>query len=642
MESEFAAHISEDNRVQSVKAHLNETAGLAGEFACRFDNGNAAYLCGLLHDIGKYSEKFQRRIKGLSNQRVDHSTPGAREVSNRIEGVGRLLAYCIAGHHTGLPDGGSAVDTEDDPTLYGRLKRKLESYIHFEEEIKIVQPEIKLLPMEGKGFTLSFYIRMLFSCLVDADFLNTEYFMKNEKRVNKYDQTDEIIHRLDEKLKQFENPFSDINKRRTEILYDCVQKSECNRGLYTLTVPTGGGKTLSSFAFALKHARYHSMGRIIYVIPYNSIIEQNAEVFKTAIGEQNVLEHHSGISYDTDDDEYKAWRLAAENWDMPVIVTTSVQFFESLFANKTSKCRKLHNIANSVIIFDEAQLLPIKYLKPCVRAISELVYNYKCTALLCSATQPALERLFPKELNCQELIEVSREAFEYFRRTNLVFIGQLEDTVLAERLGAEKQVMCIVSTRKQAQNLYSLLKGDGTYHLSTFMYPQHRKEVLDEIREKLYNGETCRVVSTSLIEAGVDVDFPVVFRAEAGLDSLIQAAGRCNREGKRPLSPVYIFKPEQKYSVSLPPMLKRPVSIMNSVAGRFDDIASPEAVKAYFGELYHIEGEGLDTKNVVNRFEEGYETDMSFPFASIAKEFKLIDENTRAIIIPRTEKAQVL
>lgn len=646
--SKFVAHIRESDGVeQTLKEHLEGAAELARLFGDRFCNGDAAWLCALYHDIGKFSQAFQKRIHGETKQRVDHSTAGAIELSRRYGSMGHMLAYCVAGHHAGLPDGGSLACTPDDSTLSGRLKRLglIETYSHFTEHLTLPDTRVlssSLTPLGEVGFSIAFYIRMLFSCLVDADFLDTERFMSNKKREITYNATKELIQRIDNKIEALSNPSRDIDVRRTHILKCCIGKAEKDRGLYTLTVPTGGGKTIASMAFALKHALHHGMDRVIYVIPYNSIIEQNAAVFTKILGENNVLEHHSGIHYDEKDESVLGKRLATENWDMPVVVTTSVQFFESLFAKRSSKCRKLHNIANSIVIFDEAQILPLKYLRPCVQAISELVRNYKCTCVLCSATQPALDRLFPAEIESLELCDNIKDDYEFFKRARLQHIGEISDTELAERLNKENQVLCIVSTRKQAQNVFSLMKGKGVYHLSTFMYPVHRRKVLEDIKARLKNNKPCRVISTSLIEAGVDVDFPIVYRAEAGLDSLIQASGRCNREGNNPtVSPVYVFKPEQAYRKSLPAMLKRPIAVTCSIMSRFEDIASPEAIRAYFNEYYDIEGEALDTRKIVKRFEEGVDS-LSFPFAQIAGEFRLIDEATRAIVIPRTDEACAL
>jgi CRISPR-associated endonuclease/helicase Cas3 len=638
----FAAHLRENGMIQSVKKHLEGAATLAKKFGSSFGSGDYAYLCGMLHDIGKYSDKFQKRIYE-GGKIVDHSTAGAKTAVNQYGTVGRLLAYCIAGHHAGLPDGGGPVDTSDEATLCGRLKKEVEPFEKFKEEIDLNLPtKIPPLPIRPlkKGFSTSFYVRMLFSCLVDADFLDTEIFMSTSGIKRDVGESIEALNvKLDAHLEEFKNPLNDINRKRSEILNCCIEKSSWKKWLYALTVPTGGGKTLSSLAFALKHAKKHKMDRVIYVIPYTSIIEQNADVFKDVLGQENVLEHHSNFSYDDTNEMLIRQRLATENWDMPVIVTTTVQFFESLFANKTSKCRKLHNMANSVIVFDEAQMLPNDYLLPCVNAISELVYNYGCTVVLCSATQPALGSFWPKELVPLELCDHANELFAFFKRTEFVSAGELQDTELAKRLNAEKQVLCVVNTRKQAQNVYRLLKKKGSYHLSTLMYPLHRTEILKEIKNRLKKHLPCHVVSTSLIEAGVDVDFPVVYRADAGLDSEIQAAGRCNREGRRKISPVYIFRPSEEYRRQMPDTLKRPAEIARSVASRFDDIASPEAIDAYFSDLYAAEGQRLDGHGIIESLEDGFEKGLSFPFAQIASEFRLIENATYAVVIPDNDIA---
>lgn len=643
----YAAHIRDDGKVQTVLEHLEGTAILAKSFAESFGSGDYAYLCGMLHDIGKYSQEFQKRIRGAS-KRVDHSGAGAIMVNNELPGLGRLFAYCIAGHHTGLPDGGSKVDTGIEPTLSGRLKRlNLPSYSAFLDDLDIKDflPQItRPIKMLGEnGFTYSFFVRMLFSCLVDADFLDTEAFMSNGevKRGIDYD-IDNLYSKLQDKITKFGNPKSELNKKRNEILNCCIEKALLPKGLFTLTVPTGGGKTISSLAFALRHAKEHGLKRIIYVIPYTSIIEQNAAVFKDMIGAENVLEHHSNFNYDDENESMSKCRLATENWDMPVIVTTNVQFFESMFANRTSKCRKLHSIANSVIIFDEAQMFPTEYLLPCIRAISELAYNYGSTAVLCSATQPALSELFPKELTATEICENTAALYDYFNRTKIVSIGQLEDADIAKKINNERQVLCIVNTKRQAQNLFKLLDAEGSYHLSTLMCPAHRKIILKEIKEKLTSNLPCRVVSTSLIEAGVDVDFPTVFRSMAGLDSQIQAAGRCNRERKREKenSFVYVFDPSDEYKRHQPSAIKLPTEVARSVARQHADVSSPDAIKEYFLQLYGFKGEGLDIKEIVKQMENGAEFGFNFPFAKIASEFRLIDEITNSVFIPFDDKAE--
>jgi len=417
--------------------------------------------------------------------------------------------------------------------------------------------------------------------------------------------------------------------------------AEAPRGIYTLTVPTGGGKTLSSLAFALKHALQNDLRRVIYVIPYTSIIDQTAAVFRAALGEQNVLEHHHNVNYEsTDERETDPRALATENWDAPIIVTTNVQFFESLFANRTSRCRKLHNIANSVVIFDEAQMLPQELLIPCVQAIDELVRNHRCTAVLCSATQPALQQFFENSSGIREICSGHEALYQALRRVRFENAGQLDDSTLLKRLQQYNQVLCIVNTKLQAQALVGQLTGDGNYHLSTFMTPAHRKRILKEIRDRLdpkrSDHPPCRVVSTSLIEAGVDVDFPVLYREEAGLDSIIQAAGRCNRENKRNVedSIVYVFQPEARYLSKRPSSLRLPIDYTQIVMKQYPDIAAPDAIFAYFTQLFAYRGDALDQKRIIQKINDGVLSGFSIPFATIAEEFRVIESPTRAVLIP--------
>lgn len=641
MDNIYAAHIREDGAIQSVHDHLEGTAKLAGKFANEFGCGDYGYLCGLMHDIGKYSKRFQERIRGLPIF-ADHSTAGAVECNEAFKGFGLLLAYCIAGHHAGLPDGGSKIDTADEPTLYGRLKRtNLPDYGIYKQHIDIKenmpQSHMPIRPVEGIGFSVSFLTRMLYSCLVDSDYLDTEYFMSINK-IDRYIEYsfDDLLKRLYLYLEKFKHPINEINAKRNEILRLCINSANKPKGIYTLTVPTGGGKTISSLAFALEHAQKHDMKRIIYVIPYTSIIEQNAAVFKNILGEKYVLEHHSNIVYDDKNEEMSKFRYATENWDMPVVVTTNVQFFESFFANRSSMCRKIHNTANSVIIFDEAQMLPTNFLLPCIRTIHELTNNYGSTCVLCSATQPALEGLFPERTVIYNAIGDTSALYKFFRRARIKYIGQLEDDQIIERMYENKQVLCIVNTRRQAQILYRNLDEHGSFHLSTLMCPMHRSRVLHDIKDNLSKGMVCRVVSTSLIEAGVDIDFPVVFRQMAGLDSQIQAAGRCNREGKNPCetSFVYIFEVSDQYKRHQPDALRRPTEIARAINDRFNDVSSPEAIKEYFLQLYQMEGDGLDNKKIVHKLESGALSGFNFPFAQIASEFKIIDDMTCSVIIP--------
>ena len=640
-EKKMLAHISEDGtRVQTVAEHLQGTAALCGQFAATFDAPQQGTWLGLLHDIGKYSAKFQKRLQG--GEKVDHSTAGAQVAAR----YGQIpLAFAIAGHHSGLPDGGGRSDTAQDATMFGRLKKNVEPYDQWTNEITLPtipsQPEM----MKGNRFTQAFYTRMLYSCLVDADYLDTENFMNGPKPRGEGQAMEELLKRLNQYTAKWSHPQGALNLRRSSILTACTTAGQTGeRGLYSLTVPTGGGKTVASLAFALSLAVKNHMERIIYVIPYTSIIDQTADVFSEILGAENVLEHHSGIDYSAkEDDEPAAYRkaLAAENWDAPVVVTTSVQFFESLYANRSSKCRKLHNIANSVIIFDEAQMIPSNNLRPCVAAIAELVRAYNATAVLCTATQPAIDEMLLEYSKKESVVELCPDVdgmFEKFRRTSFEKEGRLTTDELVSRLESQQQVLCIVNTRKFAQEVYEALPSEGRFHLSTLMCPVHRKQKLDEIRERLKSGKTCRVVSTSLIEAGVDVDFPRVFREMAGLDSILQAAGRCNREGKRSAesSIVTVFESENK--------VNKLIAVNRDAAEEtVRDWTQPNTtstIERYF-KAYRDFLRNDDKSGVITASEKGI-SGCGLPFEWIAKEFKLIDQNTFAVYIPIGEGKELV
>ncbi len=640
--SAYLAHISKDGgRTQSVPEHVSNTAELCAQFAGSFHMESQGRLIGLAHDAGKCSAPFQERLRG--GRIVDHSSAGAFECAKQNA---FWAACCIAGHHGGLPDfGNPRNDTADDPTLFGRLQKAFTRQIP-PYEMPLPLPETA--PPEGFGrdyLTDSFIIRMLFSCLVDADYLDTERFMSEEAVPRDGgDSVSCLLEKLDRYIEPWWNPSGKLNKLRCEILRACIDGGRQDKGLYTLTVPTGGGKTIASVAFALNHAAQHGMDRVIYVIPYTSIIEQTAAVFRAVFGEHNVIEHHSNALFDVAEgssaERYRDIR-ATENWDAPVIVTTAVQFFESLYANRPSKCRKLHNIANSVIIFDEAQMLPSSQLRPCVAAISALVRSFGATAVLCTATQPSLNDLFfqyapglfPKEL-CPDTAAM----YEAFRRVTFEDIGAVNGDALAARLTALPQVLCIVNSRKAAQEILEKLPPEGSYHLSTLMYPAHRRTVLSEIRSRLRDGLPCRVVSTSLIEAGVDVDFPAVFREMAGLDSILQAAGRCNREGRRApeASIVTIFE-----GVSRTPQLLRVNIGAAREALRSDaDPAAPETMTRYF-EAYRSLADNLDKADVIRSFEQGIQGRM-LPFRTVAGKFHLIDDTAKAVYIPLGKGAELV
>ena len=480
----YLAHRDQESeREQSLIDHLEKTAELAGQYAEAFGAYQWGYCAGLLHDIGKYSQEFQRRIRG-SEEQVDHATAGA-QLCHEKKGYYSLLSYCIAGHHAGLADTGTRNDRSNMPTLYGRLKKQIPDYNAYKGEIQI--PQLMELPFviqnrKEAGFASAMFIRMLYSCLVDADFLNTETFMN--KGMTERDCGDSISVLYEKCMSGISGWLKNedrntINGRRTEILKHCLEMASKERGMFRLTVPTGGGKTMASLAFALKHAAEHGMNRVIYVIPYTSIIEQTAGIFAEKLGQKNVLEHHSNVDY-TVSDELKSMQLAAENWDKPVVVTTNVQFFESMFSNRSSKCRKLHNVADSVIVFDEAQMLPTDYLKPCIAVMEQLIRHYRSSVVLCTATQPALQNLFSEDIGFRELCPGVDDQFAFFKRSKIRDLGRISGDSLVERLKNEYSALCIFNTKKTAQNMYQELRGEGVYHLSTAMYPVHRKRVLAE------------------------------------------------------------------------------------------------------------------------------------------------------------------
>lgn len=632
----YIAH-KDGEREQSIKEHLEGTAERAGEFAEKFGKKEWGYCCGMLHDIGKYSEEFQRKIQEDTNDRVDHATAGAQVCKER-GGYYSILSYCIAGHHAGLPDYGN---TAMSSSLCGRWKKRICDYHAYKDEIKI--PKLDTDPIvfskdRNMDFALATFIRMLYSCLVDADFLDTESFMKNgDTGRNSGESMETLQNRLEKHISEWlkNTDIDTINGRRTEILKNCIKEGKQKEGIFRLTVPTGGGKTLTSLAFALEHAVKNHKDRIIYVIPYTSIIEQNAQVFREILGEDNVLENHCNVDYESSE-EFKPMQLASENWDKPVVVTTNVQFFESLFANKSSKCRKLHNIANSVVILDEAQMLPMDYLKPCTAMLQELVDGYRTSIVLCTATQPTLDAFFRENALIKELCPRMEEQFQFFQRVNYQNLGKIRWDDLLEKLKRENNALCIVNTKKAAQMIYKEIDGEGIYHLSTSMYPKHRKRVLKKIREQLKNNEKCIVISTSLVEAGVDLDFARVYRQIAGLDSMIQAAGRCNREGKRKLSDsmVYIFDLEESYPVQ---SQRQQMDVSKGILQDYADIADLKAITDYFTRLYHYRGTSLDKKKIMDEFQK-----MECNFAKVAKEFRLIEENTRMIFINREPEADEL
>ena len=645
-----------------LTSHLSNAASLAEQFAAVFGLEKAGKILGLTHDIGKASDDFQQRIRlvsgydveahleGKSPGHVDHSTAGAQFlVQHYGPQAGLLLAYAVAGHHSGLPDGKG----EGDAALARRLKKSVADYHHILEWL------VKQLPALNPGdfitkkskkkqldyFKIQFLIRMLFSVLTDADFLDTEQYMepfKNKQRTKPItlDRVAAQFNWFLETLREKEQ--TKINRARNRILDACLQAAEQNPGIFSLTVPTGGGKTIASMAFALQHALNHGMRRIIYVIPYTNIITQNAQVFRdifAPLGRNIVLEHHSNLD---PVHETPFNRLAAENWDAPIIVTTNVQFFESFYSNRSSACRRLHNVADSVLIFDEAQMLPPEVMSPSLKVIETLSEEYGCSAVICTATQPALVKSsFLKEglEEVKEIIPDPQQLYRQFKRVTIKNIaGKKEIPELAKRIAEYDRVLTIVNTRKEARYLYQELAGrsqpEHCFHLSTMMCPKHRNDVLQTVRQRLKEGLPCRVVSTQLIEAGVDLDFPVVFRAVAGIDSIAQAAGRCNREGKLESGSVFVFETD---TPPPPGHLRHSAeSGLYAMKSFPDDPLSLKAVDFYFKDFYTKQHHAhkMDKKNVLEACRSQPD---AIPFKRISKDFVFISDKTISIIVPYGE-----
>jgi CRISPR-associated endonuclease/helicase Cas3 len=656
---------SEKEHWQLLSQHLYNTAKLVRELGQGGIITEFAYLAALLHDLGKYSQPFQQRLMG-GNIKIDHSSAGAQEITRLFQEninqkiISTILAYCIAGHHSGLPDYGSVVDTATEGTLHARLKKKIPDYQGYALDINpsqfVLPAYIPIKPIKNCiGFSLAFFTRMVYSLLVDADFIETETFVNlGKKPRGGQDEITDLCSRFNQFLAQFGQPDNPVNQKRSNILAACVAKADETPGLFSLTVPTGGGKTFTSMAFALNHARHHGMKRIIYVIPYTSIIEQNASEFKKVLGSKNVLEHHSNFDWQSGHmpDEVEEFddktntaiekiKLATENWDIPVVVTTNVQFFESLFSNRSSRCRKLHNVAKSMIIFDEAQMLPREYLKPCLYAVHELVANYGVSAVLCTATQPALEQFFPAGTKIRELAPDPPGLYTAFKRVDVVNAGVIPDAELITRINEHAQVLCIVNTRKHAKGLFDGIVEDGRYHLSTLMCPAHRKQAIAEIRERLKHGQACRVVSTQIMEAGIDVDFPVGYRAISGLDSIIQAAGRVNREGRQDSGTLFVFEPDSSFVKRTPAYIRQGAEAARDVLRQFNaDPVCLEAIRTYFNLMYDLQGQhAYDTKEILACFEKGIPDQVNFDFKTAAGRFKLIEDNTLPVVIPYDEAA---
>jgi CRISPR-associated endonuclease/helicase Cas3 len=643
---------------QPLEEHLRNVADLASEFAKPFGGEEWARLAGLWHDLGKYSDAFQKKLfdaNGIETHletlpgKVIHSEAGGHNAQLMGWcGIDRVLCWLIMGHHAGLADY-EPCDSGAKALKPKMLSPERSSLVLAKAPVSITQqpkpdPPATLMAKAD----VSFFVRMLFSCLVDADYLDTERFMDGNRatlRHTAYPSLCDLLPtfdaHMDELCKSAEQ--SEVNTIRAEVLKQCRTAAEGKPDVFSLTVPTGGGKTLASMAFALRHAVKYEKRRIIYVIPYTSIIDQTARVFRSIPGfDKAVVEHHCNVVESENDVENLRGRLAAENWDAPIIVTTSVQFFESLYACRTSCCRKIHNIANSVVIFDEAQCLPPEYLRPIVSAIRELSRHYKVTPVLCTATQPVLERTDSFDFKFREgfdhvntIVAEPDCLFHRLKRVELEVLADLAPltlTEVAQRMLSEKgAVLCIVNRKQDARKISELLPQETSVHLSTNMCAEHRISAINLIRKRLSEAPSClHVISTSLVEAGVDLDFPVVYRALAGLDSIAQAAGRCNREGRLDrLGKTTVFVPE-----SQPGYVKQPASLAMEYLARerLRDVFLPETFKSYFRQrFFHLGESALDR----NRILDLMTSRLDFSFRTAAERFHMIDDAwQRPLIVP--------
>ena len=664
----YLAHKKDDGTIQAVKEHSLNTANLCKDYSVD-ELKQFMYMLGLLHDIGKYQPSFQRRING-ENIRVEHSICGAKEIDIKNEVLSLMAKLCIAGHHSGIPDAGTLVDTKDKPTLRGRLKRVTENYDVYKTELeafinKNQIDENKIISFVGKDCNsnedlvskFAFLIRYCFSCLTDADSVDTAEFMEGDKRKELKSDFKQCIEKVNKKLDSFVCE-TDLQKARSLIQNQVFKKVDVDSEIYLMNMPTGSGKTLCSLKFALERAIKKNKKRIIYVIPYNSIIDQTAKEFETLLGESaSILRHQSTFDYEDakdanyDNDYIKKAEIATENWDSSFIITTAAQFFESAYSNKRKKLRKLHNMADSILVFDEAHLMPIDYLKPCLECILHITKCLNSEAVFLTATMPNFHELISKySLENSKVLDLvtDRSNFKFFKKCSFKYRGKNSIEHIVSDAQKCPSSLIIVNKRKAAKQIYDMMSGKK-YHLSTYMTYKDREKTILEIKKELKNLESdfpnfenvpedrkIRLVSTSLVEAGVDFDFHTVFREMAGLDSILQAGGRCNREGKRKKAVTNIFeiggenyidKQHGKLSVTLP------------IFDNYKDVSSKESVDHYYDQLYFLNGDRIE-KNSISKF---IENPLCINLKEYAEEvFKFIDQNTLAVVVNQDEESENL
>lgn len=659
----YKAHINEKTgAVQTIKEHSENTANRCAKFAIP-PLKDAMYALGMLHDIGKYQNSFQKRIDG-SSIRVEHSICGAIAAKEQYpDAVGLLMEYCIAGHHSGIPDGGAYNDTPDMHTLCGRLKRTTEDYSVYQEELSLRQPDRQALIsffMQDCGRDQSllidkfaFLIRYCFSCLTDADSLDTAAFCGGDMPGKLKADFRICLEKADRYLNSFVC-HTNLQKSRAYLQKQVFEKAGEDAEVYLMNMPTGSGKTLCSVKFALERAVRKKKKRIVYVIPYNSIIDQTAEVLGELFGgSAEILRHQSTFSYESTDyseDYQQSAKQASENWDAPFIITTAVQFFESIYANKRGKLRKLHNMADSILVFDEAHLMPVEYLQPCLRAIAYITKYLNSEAVFLTATMPDFADLMKRyALPGSSMLHLITDTslFAVFGKCRYLYLGEMQEETLLYDAGKYPSSLLIVNRRATARKLYQMCSG-RKYHLSTYMTSLDRKRVLKEIREELQHLEEefpdgkeipenrrITIISTSLIEAGVDIDVHTVYRELTGLDSILQAGGRCNREGKRADAEVYIF--ELTDNVKKASEDERG-NMVKGMLDRYGDISCQESIAEYYDRLFQMKSEEIQKNTITQECSHI----QSIPFQKYAEKFEVIDSKILSLVVPRDEKSAEL
>ena len=647
---EYIGHTSDDGRKQLLLDHLNGTSKLCRENANEFWADIAEFV-GQIHDIGKYTSGFQKRINGAENIRVEHAICGAKEVAKAPpKSYVPMIEYCVAGHHSGLPDGGTKVDGEEDSTLHGRMKRKTGDYSAYENEVKLEYPKDNLRELFDVSNQreiierYSFFTRYLFSCLTDADFIDTERFVTPNTDRGIDGDFQKAYEKVCKKLNSFKIE-TKLQESRSIIQEQVYKSVESNANVYTLNMPTGSGKTLCSIRAALKTAIENKKKRIIYVIPYVSIIEQTAKVFEDIFGDVlPVLQHHSNYDFDDDKNEdeneitSEKLKRSCENWDAKLIVTTNIQFFESLYHYKGRRLRKLHNLADSVIIFDEIHMLPIDYIQPCLRAMGYVTKYLNSTAILMSATMPNYDKFMERYMSGVKIENAVKDTslFNVFDKCRYEYIGKCELASLAEKAQEYDNALIIVNKRKTARELYDICSGNK-YHLSTYMTPLHRSEIIAKIKEDIKNGINTTVISTSLIEAGVDLDFKAVFREIAGIDNILQSGGRCNREGKMDMGDVFVFETDGgNYQTKKKSDIIIRANITRNLFEEFENISTDKCIKEYYGRLLNYKEKKIEENTITAIMGNDLRID-GIPFRTYAESFNFIDNQVIGIVIPCDE-----